>query len=62
MAGVGGPEVGDLAFHPDVGVLALERGPRRADQVADAPHPARGGNLERKPELIAHAHEGSLTD
>ncbi len=42
MAGIRGTEVGDLAFHPGVGVFAFDMSADGGDQVADLPYPALG--------------------
>ncbi len=42
MSGLGGTEVGDLAFDPGVGVFALDVGADGGDQVADFPYAAVG--------------------
>jgi hypothetical protein len=50
MSGFGRAVVGDLAFHVDVCVFALDRGADGADEVADGPY-ASGRSLEEKGEL-----------
>ena len=42
MAGLGSAEVGNFAFHPGVGIFALDVGADGGDQVADLPHSAFG--------------------
>ena len=42
MAGIGRAEVGDLAFHPRVGIFALDMRANGRDQFADFPDPALG--------------------
>ena len=60
MAGIGGAEVGDLAFDPRVGIFALDVRADRANQFADFPDPALG-RAEAEAHLVGERHVGSVT-
>lgn len=55
VAGVGGAMIRDLAFNPDVGVLALDVSAYRSDEVVHRPDPPLW-NLEVKRELSLVCH------
>ena len=55
MAGIMGAEIGDLAFHPGVGELALNVGADRCDQLAYCPYAAAWG-FETEVELVGGGH------
>jgi hypothetical protein len=52
MPGLGRPEVGDFAFHPNVGIAALNSGTDGAHQIGHAPDAASGRLLKSEAKLV----------